>query len=173
MRGTVRRSVGLVIATGILAIMAAPAVIAADATIQIADFAFPPTTTVNVGDSVTWNNTSGVAHTATADDASFDTGSIADGGSASVTFDTAGTFPYHCTIHPAMTGSIAVEAAGGGGPTVTPAPTDTAPPPEPPRGDTTALVLAFLGIAMLVGTFVADRRFARATEARATRDDDR
>jgi plastocyanin len=147
-------------AAGILALMAAPAVLAADATIPVADFAFPSTTTVNVGDSVTWDNTSGVAHTATADGGSFDTGSIADGASASVTFDAAGTFPYHCTIHPAMTGSIVVQAAGG----VTPAPTDTAPPPEPPRGDPTAVVLAVLGVVMLVGTFVTNRRFEPARE---------
>ena len=113
MRGSIRRSVGLVLATGILAIMAAPVVLAADTTIQIADFAFPPTTTIQVGDTVTWNNTSGVAHTATADDASFDTGSIADGASGSVTFADAGTFPYHCAIHRSMTGAIDPRPAGG------------------------------------------------------------
>jgi plastocyanin len=174
MRGAIRRSVGLVMATGLLASMAAPAVFAADTAIDIADFAFPATTTVNAGDTVTWSNTSGVVHTATADDGSFDTGSISDGASGSVTFDEAGTFPYHCTIHASMTGSIVVAAAtGGGGPTVTPAPTDTAPPPDPPRGDTTALVLAVLGIAMLVGTYVADRRFghAHATEIRSEDED--
>lgn len=171
MRGSMRRAVGLVLAIGILAIMAVPAVMAADTTIQVADFAFPPTTTVQVGDTVTWNNTSGVAHTATADGGSFDTGNIADGASGSVTFSAAGTFPYHCAIHASMVGSIVVEAAGGDG-TATPAPTDTAPPPDPPHGDTTALVLALLGVAMLVGTFVADRRFARAAEHTDARSDD-
>lgn len=161
MRGAMRRSVGPTMAAGILALMAVPVVLAADATIPIADFAYPPTTTVNVGDSVTWDNTSGVAHTATADGGSFDTGSIADGASASVTFNAAGTFSYHCAFHPQMTGSIVVQAAGGG---VTPAPTDTAPPPEPPQGDTTAFVLALLGVVMLVGTFVMNRRFEPARE---------
>ena len=170
MLGSMRRAVGLVLATGMLAIMAVPVALAADTTIPIADFAFPPTTTVQVGDTVTWNNTSGVAHTATADGGSFDTGSIADGASGSVTFAAAGTFPYHCTIHPAMVGSIVVEAASGGG--ATPAPTDTAPPPEPSGGDTTALVLAALGVAMLLGTVIADRRFARATEPAKSRTDD-
>ena len=168
MHGSMRRSVGLTVAA-ILAFAVAPVVLAADATIPIADFAYPPTTNVNVGDSVTWNNTSGVAHTATADGGAFDTGNIADGASASITFDTAGTFAYHCTIHPAMVGSIVVAAAGGGGAAVTPAPTDTEPAPEPPRGDTTAFVLALLGITMLVGTFASGRRFRPATE---TVDDD-
>ncbi len=169
MRGSMRRSFSLTMATAILALAAAPVVLAADATIPIADFAYPPTTNVNVGDSVTWNNTSGVTHTATADGGSFDTGNIADGASASVTFDTAGTFPYHCTIHPSMVGSIVVAAAGGGGAAVTPAPTDTEPAPEPPRGDATAFVLAMLGIVMLVGTFIASRRFEPAP---STVDDD-
>lgn len=165
MRGAMRRSVGLTMVAAVLALIAVPAVLAADETIPIADFAFPPTTTVNVGDTVTWDNTSGVAHTATADGGSFDTGSIADGASASVTFNTAGTFPYHCTFHAQMTGSIVVQAAGG----VTPAPTDTAPPPEKPHGDTAAVVLALLGVVMLVGTFVTNRRFE---PARQIADDD-
>lgn len=172
MGGSIRRSAGLlVVAIGILAVIAAPVVLAADTTVEIADFAFPPTTTIEVGDTVTWNNTSGVAHTATADDASFDTGSIADGASGSVTFAAAGTFPYHCAIHASMVGSIVVQAAGGGT-TVTPAPTDTAPAPDTSHADTTALVLAVLGVVMLVGTFLADRRFARATEHQNDRSDD-
>lgn len=170
MGGSIRRSVGLLVATGILVVMAAPVALAADSTIEIADFAFPPTTTIEVGDTVTWNNTSGVAHTATADDASFDTGNIADGASGSVTFAAAGTFPYHCAIHASMVGSIVVQAAGGS--TVTPAPTDTAPAPDTSHADTTALVLAVLGVVMLVGTFVADRRFARATERPNDHSDD-
>jgi hypothetical protein len=64
-----------------------------------------------------------------------------------------------------MVGSIVVAAAGGGGAAVTPAPTDTEPAPEPPRGDTTAFVLALLGIVMLVGTFVTSRRFEPAPNA--------
>lgn len=162
MRDAMRRSVGLVMAAGILVLMTVPMVLAADSTIQVTDFSFPATTTVQAGDTVTWTNSSGATHTATADDGSFDTGNIADGASGSVTFAAAGSFPYHCAIHASMTGTIVVEAAAGGGPIVTPAPTDTAPASEPTRGDTTALVLAVLGIAMLIGTFVANRRFARA-----------
>lgn len=171
MRGAMRRSFGLVMAAGLAALLAVPVVLAADTTIQVADFSFPATTTIQAGDTVTWTNSSGATHTATADDGSFDTGNFADGASASVTFNEAGSFPYHCAIHSSMTGTIVVEAAAGGGPTVTPAPTDTAPPPETSRGDTTALVLAVLGIAMLVGTFVANRRFAQAHAARSEEDD--
>jgi plastocyanin len=170
MRGSMRRSGRAVAAAvGILVLLSAPVVLAADTTIQVADFSFPATTTIQAGDTVTWTNSSGAAHTATADGGSFDTGTFADGASASVAFDDVGSFPYHCAIHASMTGTIVVEAAGGGA-TVTPAPTDTAPAPEPARGDPTAFVLAVIGVAMLVGTLVANRRFAKAHASRGDED---
>ena len=85
-----------------------------DTTVTIANFAFSPgTITVQAGSTVTWVNNDSVAHTATGDNGEFDTGSIAPGGSATITFDTAGTFAYHCSIHPNMTASITVQAASG------------------------------------------------------------
>jgi hypothetical protein len=81
----------------------------------MADFSFSPATvTVNAGDTVTWTN-SGPAepHTATGD--GFDTGEVAMGSSASATFSQAGDFPYVCTLHPEMTGTVRVLAAAGGG----------------------------------------------------------
>jgi MYXO-CTERM domain-containing protein len=72
-----------------------------------------------------------VTHTATSDTGAWTTGNIAPGGtSAAVAFPTAGTFPYHCAIHPSMAGTVIVSAAapapsspparglasGGGGP---------------------------------------------------------
>jgi plastocyanin len=147
--------------------IAASSVLAADSAVTIAGFAFDPATvTVQVGDSVTWTNQDSAAHTATAGDGSFDTGPIANGGSETVTFDTAGTFAFACSIHPPMTGSVVVEAAGttarssGGGAAITPSPTDT----EPGVSDAGtysagAWALAVLGVVMLVGTLVADRRF--------------
>jgi len=85
-----------------------------DTTVTIANFAFSPgTITVQAGTTVTWVNNDSVAHTATGDNGEFDTGSISPCGSASITFDTAGTFAYHCTIHPNMTASITVQAASG------------------------------------------------------------
>lgn len=43
-------------------------------------------------------------------------GNIANGGFYSHTFNTAGTFNYHCTIHTNMTGTITVVASGGNAP---------------------------------------------------------
>src|SRR3989440_1951842 len=85
---------------------------------------------VTAGSTVTWMNNTAPRHTATSDTGAWTTGSIGPGGtSAAVAFPTAGTFPYHCAIHPSMTGTVIVSAAaatssppvrglasGGGGP---------------------------------------------------------
>lgn len=81
-------------------------------TITIADFAFSPgQITVTAGTTVTWVNNDAAPHTATGDAGEFDTGQIASGGSASITFDTPGTYAYHCSIHPNMTATLIVQAA--------------------------------------------------------------
>lgn len=75
----------------------------------IQNFTFSPATlTVKVGDKVTWTNQDSVGHSATADDGSFDTGVLSQGQSGSITFSKAGTFSYHCSIHPNMKGTIVV-----------------------------------------------------------------
>jgi plastocyanin len=79
-------------------------------TVTISGFAFSPASlTVAVNATVTWTNNDASAHTATSDGSTWDTGSIAQGGSKSVTFSTAGTFPYHCSSHPSMHGTIVVQ----------------------------------------------------------------
>jgi plastocyanin len=86
------------------------------ATVEIANFAFSPNQlTVTAGTTVTWVNNDSAPHTATGDGGEFDTGTINSGGSASITFDTPGTYTYHCTIHPDMTATIVVQAADDGG----------------------------------------------------------
>jgi plastocyanin len=82
-------------------------------TVTIADFAFSPgQLTITEGTTVTWVNNDSAPHTATGDGGEFDTGQIDPGGSASITFDTAGTYSYFCSIHPSMTATIVVQAAG-------------------------------------------------------------
>jgi len=52
---------------------------------------------------------SSVPHTVTSDDATtFDSGTVAVGGTFHFTFKTAGTFSYHCNIHPYMRSVIIV-----------------------------------------------------------------
>lgn len=70
----------------------------------------PNPTTMRVGQTVAWHNGDAITHTATADAAGFNTGSVTAGStSAPVMMSTAGTFTYHCTIHPGMIGTITVQ----------------------------------------------------------------
>jgi plastocyanin len=82
---------------------------------------------VQAGSTLVVANIGGKPHTLTADDGSFDTGTItpgAEGGrfagtSATLTLSKPGRFPFHCEVHPAaMKGVLTVTgaaAAGGGG----------------------------------------------------------
>ncbi len=104
---------------------------AADASVSISNFAFvPASVTVNVGDTVTWtNNQGGVPHTVSSDTGAFDSGTLNGGGTFAQTFGTAGTFAYHCNIHPSMTGSVVVTGAAATATTAAPTATTAAPAP--------------------------------------------
>ena len=134
-------------------------VLAADQTVDISGFAFSPRElTVSVGDTVTWANADAQGHTATADDGAFDTGTIAGNAAKAVTLTSAGTFAYHCRIHPTMTATLVVTAAAGA-----PPPTDTLDPVGIPTAPDSTLVIA-LGLAGLGGLALGRRRFrGRAT----------
>jgi plastocyanin len=79
------------------------------AKVEMVDFSFePPTVTVQAGGKVIWQNEGEAPHTATADDDSFDTGTIESGKLKSVNFKQVGTYSYICTIHPDMQGTVEV-----------------------------------------------------------------
>jgi LPXTG-motif cell wall-anchored protein len=81
--------------------------------VSIADFSFSPSTiTINVGDTVVWTNNGPSAHTTTSNSGAWDSGVLADGASFSHTFNSAASFPYHCDIHPTMTGTVVVQLGG-------------------------------------------------------------
>jgi plastocyanin len=83
------------------------------AKVEIADFAYDPDpVTVQVGGKVTWINQDSAPHTATAEDGSFDTGTLDQGKIKSETFKQAGTYTYICEIHPTMHGTIEVVEKG-------------------------------------------------------------
>ena len=64
---------------------------------------------VRVGTTVTRKNMSSAPHTVTSDDGTtFDSGTLAVDGTFRFTFKTAGTFSYHCNIHPYMRSVIIV-----------------------------------------------------------------
>ncbi len=79
-------------------------------TVSIVNMSFSPASlTVTAGTTVTWTNNDTMTHTVTADDASFDSGNITMGTKYPRLFSTAGTYTYHCTIHPNMKGTIVVK----------------------------------------------------------------
>jgi plastocyanin len=74
--------------------------------VAIDNFAFSPATlNVTTGQQVTWTNQQDVAHTVTADGGAFDH-PMPSGATFSFAFAKAGSFAYHCTIHPFMKGTI-------------------------------------------------------------------
>jgi plastocyanin len=78
--------------------------------VQIKNFAFSPSTvTVSAGAAVTWTNADNTAHTVTFNDTSVtSSGHISGGQTYQVTFTKAGTYTYHCSIHPTMLGTVTV-----------------------------------------------------------------
>jgi plastocyanin len=72
-------------------------------------FFSPANLTVKVGKTVTWVNKDTVTHTVTSDGSSlFDSGFMPTGSTFRFTFTQAGTYPYYCTVHPYMKGTIVV-----------------------------------------------------------------
>lgn len=79
--------------------------------VTIQNFAFAPqAVTVPAGTTITWTNKDSAPHTATSADGAFDTGTLKQGQSATITFSKAGTFNDLCSIHPFMKGTITVTA---------------------------------------------------------------
>ena len=78
--------------------------------VTIQSFAFSPSTiTVSVNTTITWTNKDAASHTVTSTTGVFDSGLISTNGTYSHTFNTAGTFPYICTVHPNMTATVVVQ----------------------------------------------------------------
>jgi plastocyanin len=76
---------------------------------RIRGFAFTPDPlAVKVGDIVGWTNEDAVPHTVTMDDGSCTSGSLGEGATALLVFESPGTYPFHCRIHPTMTGTVEV-----------------------------------------------------------------
>ena len=97
------------------------------AQVTIQDFTFRPATlTVKAGTAVTWTNSGPSVHTVTSDTMVFHSANLASpaagdpygggamaGASFQFTFNTPGTYAYHCSLHPpssypGFTGTIVV-----------------------------------------------------------------
>ena len=69
----------------------------------------PNTITIKAGDTVVWTNSDDRDHTVIAADNSFDSGNISNGKTYEHRFPNAGKFPYACSYHPRMKGTVVVE----------------------------------------------------------------
>ena len=125
--------------------------------VNLSGLAFSPATVnVPVGATVIWTNKDSVPHTVTSNTGAFGSQTLSSGSTFSFTFTQAGTFQYHCNIHPSMTGKIIVGAgtttpSGGSttpsggtttppavGTTTPPSSGTTAPPPPSTAGNSTS-----------------------------------
>lgn len=98
-------------AVALLAWNPAPAV---SHSVEIRDFQFhPQTIVVEPGEPITWTNFDVVSHTVTSDGDIFDSGSLEQGESWTLTLNQPGLYGYYCSPHPNMTGTIHVGGTAG------------------------------------------------------------
>ena len=78
--------------------------------IKIDNFSFAPGTfTVAAGTTVTWINHDDIPHTVVSTDGVFKSKVMDTDEKFSYTFTKAGTYPYYCSVHPKMTGTVVVK----------------------------------------------------------------
>jgi plastocyanin len=82
----------------------------ASAEVKVDNFSFGPASlTVAVGTTVTWTNRDDIPHTVVSTDKVFKSKVLDTDEKFSFTFAKAGTYPYFCSVHPKMTGSVVVQ----------------------------------------------------------------
>lgn len=107
-------ALGAMVAVVAVSITAANPARAADIEVGIDNFTFAPQQiTVKAGTRVTWTNRDDIPHTVTSKTMVFRSNALDTGDKFSFTFTTPGSYPYFCSLHPHMTGTIVVEAGAG------------------------------------------------------------
>jgi plastocyanin len=82
----------------------------ADVGVTIDNFTYKPQKiTVQAGTRVTWINHDDVPHTVTANDGQFRSGALDSDQKFVHQFDRPGTYPYFCSVHTHMTGTVIVK----------------------------------------------------------------
>lgn len=82
---------------------------AGSASVAIKGSAFnPESIEIEQGESVTWTNEDSLPHTVVGD-GGMESDQLSQGDTYTKTFDEAGTFSYHCSIHPDMVGEVVVK----------------------------------------------------------------
>jgi len=69
----------------------------------------PADVTVNAGDTIVWTNKDPFPHTVTSKESVFDSKPIAAGGTWTYRAQKKGDYPYVCSLHPTMSGTIHVK----------------------------------------------------------------
>jgi len=111
----VRRAVLLAPALLAAALLSAAPAQARTTTVAVENFGFSPSTvTVAQGGTVTWQFKDSVEHTSTSNQRFWNSAPKGAGEKYVVVLTSAGTFGYHCRIHPDMTGRIRVPLAASG-----------------------------------------------------------
>jgi plastocyanin len=128
MRRLLRRGAPVLLAVAMVMALQGEAV-AAPIAVSITNFQFTPASAAGpLNTVVTWTNNGGATHHTTTSDTSnpdgsvgialWDSGSLAGGATFPFTFTAAGSYTYHCTIHPTMMATIKIRplATPGSGP---------------------------------------------------------
>ena len=103
------RILPILAACAVLCAVAGPA-LAKDHKVSIEALKYSPKEIkIKKGDTVVWTNADDRDHTVTADDESFQSKNLRNGGKFSYTFKKAGKFKYHCDYHPRMKATVVVE----------------------------------------------------------------
>jgi plastocyanin len=69
----------------------------------------PNPVTVTMGSTVTWTNNDTIGHNTISDSGVWTSPLIPAGGTFAFTFQSKGTFPYKCTLHQGMVGTVVVQ----------------------------------------------------------------
>jgi plastocyanin len=78
--------------------------------VKVDNFSFSPQAiTIKPGTTVIWTNRDDIPHTVVSDDKVFKSRVLDTDEKFSYTFDKAGKFPYFCSVHPKMTGTVIVQ----------------------------------------------------------------
>lgn len=160
-----------VVAIGLVVTWVAPAEAATVAS-TVVDNAFQPAAiTLTEGDTVVWTHNGQRPHTVTADDGSFNSGTLSNGQTFSRTYSSPGTFRYFCSFHGAaggigMSGVVTVVAQVTTTTTTAP-PTTTTTNPTAASAPSTAATTATTARPVTATTRVAARSVAVATTTAA------
>jgi plastocyanin len=105
------RRVILLLASTLTLVLAAPAS-SATVTVSIKRAGFTPkTVSINQNDAVTWTNNDTINHQVVANNGNYASPILGPGKSWTHAFPHGGTFRYHDSLHPALTGTVVVKGA--------------------------------------------------------------